>query len=73
MNIINIQWELFPRNEAKISVFDSVLIWVMAIWEADPFTSRPAWLLSSTLCETDMTVQSLDMDIGSDKETLVEE
>jgi branched-chain amino acid aminotransferase len=70
--LININGELFPRNEAKISVFDSGFILGDGIWEGIRLHHGQLAFIKQHMRRLYDGAKALDMDIGIDKETLVE-
>jgi branched-chain amino acid aminotransferase len=69
--LININGELFPRNEAKISVFDSGFILGDGIWEGIRLHHGKLAFISQHMRRLYDGAKALDMDIGIDKEALI--
>lgn len=69
--LININGELFHRNEAKISVFDSGFILGDGIWEGIRLHHGKLAFISQHMRRLYDGAKALDMDIGVDKETLI--
>lgn len=70
--LININGELFHRNEAKISVFDSGFILGDGVWEGLRLHNGVIAFLDDHLQRLYQGAKALDMDIGLSKEELSE-
>ncbi len=70
--LININGELFPRDEAKISVFDSGFILGDGVWEGLRLHNGKLLLIDQHLRRLYEGAKALDMDIGLSKEALTE-
>lgn len=69
--LININGELFPRSEAKISVFDSGFILGDGIWEGIRLHHGKLAFINQHMRRLFDGAKALDMDIGVDKEALI--
>ena len=70
--LININGELFPRDEAKISVFDSGFILGDGVWEGLRLHNGKLLLIDQHLQRLYEGAKALDMDIGLSPEELTE-
>ncbi|GAB5380060.1 MAG: D-amino acid aminotransferase [Aliiglaciecola sp.] len=70
--LININDELYPRNEAKISVFDSGFILGDGVWEGIRLHQGKLAFIEQHMKRLYDGAKALDMDIGLSKEKLVE-
>ncbi|MFT4994898.1 MAG: branched-chain amino acid aminotransferase [Paraglaciecola sp.] len=70
--LININGELFPRNEAKISVFDSGFILGDGVWEGLRLHHGTLVFLQQHMRRLYDGAKALDMDIGLSAEALAE-
>ncbi|WP_293747324.1 aminotransferase class IV [uncultured Paraglaciecola sp.] len=70
--LININGELFPRSEAKISVFDSGFILGDGVWEGIRLHNGHLAFIEQHMRRLYDGAKALDMDIGLTKEQLVE-
>lgn len=70
--LININGELFPRSEAKISVFDSGFILGDGVWEGIRLHNGKLAFLEQHMRRLYDGAKALDMGIGISKEQLVE-
>ncbi len=70
--LININGELFPRDEAKISVFDSGFILGDGVWEGLRLHNGKLQLIDQHLQRLYEGAKALDMDIGLSREALTE-
>lgn len=69
--LININGELFPREEAKISVFDSGFILGDGVWEGIRLHKGHLAFIEQHMRRLYDGAKALDMDIGISKENLV--
>ena len=69
--LININGELFPRAEAKISVFDSGFILGDGVWEGIRLHKGHLAFINQHMRRLYDGAKALDMDIGLSKEELV--
>ena len=69
--LININGELFPRNEAKISVFDSGFILGDGVWEGIRLHKGKLAFLAQHMKRLYDGAKALDMDIGLTPEQLI--
>mmetsp|Transcript_7343 Transcript_7343/g.25228 ORF Transcript_7343/g.25228 Transcript_7343/m.25228 type:complete len:112 (+) Transcript_7343:81-416(+) len=69
--LININGELFPRAEAKISVFDSGFILGDGVWEGIRLHKGHLAFIEQHMRRLYDGAKALDMDIGLSKEDLV--
>ena len=70
--LININGELFPRNEAKISVFDSGFILGDGVWEGIRLHKGKLAFLQQHMKRLYDGAKALDMDIGLTPEQLTQ-
>lgn len=70
--LININGELFPRAEAKISVFDSGFILGDGVWEGIRLHEGKLAFINQHMKRLYDGAKALDLDIGITKEALVE-
>ncbi|MDC0603231.1 aminotransferase class IV [Aliiglaciecola sp.] len=70
--LININGELFPRNEAKISVFDSGFILGDGIWEGIRLHHGKLAFIEQHMKRLYDGAKALDLDIGLNKKQLVQ-
>ena len=69
---IDINGELFPRDEAKVSVFDSGYILGDGVWEGLRFHNGKVFQLDQHLKRLFEGAKAIDMDIGITKEALAD-
>jgi branched-chain amino acid aminotransferase len=69
--LININGELFPRSEAKISVFDSGFILGDGIWEGIRLHHGKLAFINQHMRRLYDGAKALDMDIGVSREELI--
>lgn len=69
--LININDELYPRSEAKISVFDSGFILGDGVWEGIRLHHGKLAFIEQHMKRLFDGAKALDLDIGLSKETLV--
>lgn len=70
--LININGELFPRNEAKISVFDSGFILGDGVWEGIRLHHGKLAFIEQHMKRLYDGAKALDLDIGLTKTALIE-
>lgn len=70
--LININGELFPREEAKVSVFDSGYILGDGVWEGLRVHSGVIVLLKEHLQRMFQGAKAIDMDIGITRQQLAD-
>lgn len=70
--LININGELFPRNEAKISVFDSGFILGDGVWEGIRLHHGKLAFIEQHMKRLYDGAKALDLDIGLTKMALIE-
>jgi branched-chain amino acid aminotransferase len=70
--LININGELFPRSEAKISVFDSGFILGDGVWEGLRLHYGKLLFIKQHMRRLYDGAKALDMDIGLSPEALCE-
>lgn len=70
--LININGDLFPRNEAKISVFDSGFILGDGVWEGLRLHKGTLAFLNQHMQRLYKGAKALDMDIGLSPEDLAQ-
>ncbi len=68
--LININGELFPRNEARVSVFDSGYILGDGVWEGIRLHNRKLFHIQQHLTRLYEGAKALDMDIGLSRDAL---
>lgn len=68
--LININGELFPRNEARVSVFDSGYILGDGVWEGIRLHNGKLFHIQQHLTRLYEGAKALDMDIGLSREAL---
>ncbi len=69
---IDINGELYPRDEAKVSVFDSGYILGDGVWEGLRFHNTRVFQLDQHLARLFEGAKALDMDIGITREALAD-
>ncbi len=70
--LININGDLFPRSEAKISVFDSGFILGDGVWEGIRLHNGRLAFIKQHMRRLYDGAEALDMDIGLSADQLVE-
>lgn len=68
--LININGELFPRNEARVSVFDSGYILGDGVWEGIRLHNGKLFHIQQHLTRLYEGAKALDMDIGLSRDAL---
>lgn len=68
--LININGELFPRNEARVSVFDSGYILGDGVWEGIRLHNGKLFHIQQHLARLYEGAKALDMDIGLSRDAL---
>jgi branched-chain amino acid aminotransferase len=71
--LIYINGEFFPRNEAKISVFDSAFLVGDGIWESFRLHNGKLAFIKQHLARLKANAKALDYDLGMSPEFLVDE
>jgi len=70
--LIDINGEMFPRNEAKVSVFDSGFVLGDGIWEGLRVYKGKIAFLTQHIDRLYEGAKAIDMDMDVDKQQLVE-
>ena len=71
--LIYVNGELFPRNEAKVSVFDSAFLVGDGIWESFRLHNGKLAFVEQHLARLKANAKALDYDLGVPSEAIIDE
>ena len=71
--LIYVNGELFPRNEAKVSVFDSAFLVGDGIWESFRLHNGKLAFVEQHLARLKANAKALDYDLGMPSEAIIDE